>query len=589
MAAGWKWPLHLALVALVCLFLAGLQPAFAQEYSFSLNQRDFTVTVNEDGSADLDYRLVFTCQPSAHPIDIVDVGMPQKNYSLSQVSAKAGDGTPLTDIRPSEVVKPGVEVHLDSHTILPGKSGTLLVHARVPRMVYGDTSDPLYASIVIAPTWYDSKYVHGTTKSKVSLVFPAGVQPDEARYHETAFTSASVQNNRVVYQWTGEVQPDKMYQYGASFPRKYVSYVVPPPWYTRTWVWVILVAIPLSFIVVMIWLSAKGYHKAQHLIWAVVKAVLVFGLILGAAILVLVGGNAGLLWVVIFGAIWLVQAVYGGKRKLEYLPPAMKIEGLGTRQGLMAPEAAVLMGKPLDKVLCLILFGLIRKGSVKVISDKPLKLEKLDRPAGAEPLQVYETDFLRAIKPDASVAEGDIKDMMVAMVKSVNGKMKGFSYKDTVNYYQHITDEAWRMVEAGNTPQVKVQTVEDKGDWMLFDEDYPRRFHGAFSQGYYPVPRWYVPYAATSAAPGPAPGGGGKGFTVPELPGAQFASGFVTWTQNFSSQVVHDITGLSAKVTAVTNPVPVSSGSSYHGGGGGGCACACACAGCACACAGGGR
>ncbi|MFN2199290.1 MAG: hypothetical protein ACK2UW_24445, partial [Anaerolineales bacterium] len=70
-----------------------------------------------------------------------------------------------------------------------------------------------------------------------------------------------------------------------------------------------------------------------------------------------------------------------------------------------------------------------------------------------------------------------------------------------------------------------------------------------------------------------------------------FAASVVTSIQNFSGNVIGNLTDFTSSVTNKTNPVPKSSGSwsSGGGGGGGGCACACACAGCACACAGGGR
>jgi len=580
-------------VFLIIAWLASMillsQPLGAQEYRFSLDERDLKVTVNQDGSADLDYRFVFTCDQGAHAIDIVDVGMPQKNYSLSQVSAKTPDGTELTDIRPSEYVKPGVEVHLDTMTIEPGKQGTVLVHARIARMVYYDSKDKAYASIEFAPTWFGSQYVHGQTASKVELVFPEGVQSEEPRYHSQPFTSAAIENGRVVYRWIGEVKPDQKYIYGASFPRKYVTSVVSRPLLERPLVKLFLfVVLPGGFIVFMIWLYVAGYRKLLGGIWRWCRGLIwVGGMLLAVAWSLTT--NPDLIILIIVVGLSVIPFFFGSNRKMQYLPPTIKVEGLGVKNGLTAPEAAVLMGKPLDRVLGLVLFGLIRKAAIKVVSDQPLKLEKLPLPADAPPLQTYENDFLKAVKANLTVDQSDVQSMLVDMVKGLNKKMKGFSYKDTVKYYQHIVDEAWKMVDSADTPEVKIQTVEEKADWMLFDDDYSRRFHHSFASGNYFVPRWYVPYAGASAATAPAPGGGG-GFKVPKLPGAEFATSFVNWTQGLSSKVVSNIGSVTAAVTGVTNPPPVthsSSGSSR--GGGGGCACACACAGCACACAGGGR
>ena len=54
------------------------------------------------------------------------------------------------------------------------------------------------------------------------------------------------------------------------------------------------------------------------------------------------------------------------KRKLQYLPPKISIEGNGIKRGLTAVEAAVLMEQPMDKILTMILFAAIKKGAAVV-------------------------------------------------------------------------------------------------------------------------------------------------------------------------------------------------------------------------------
>ena len=48
---------------------------------------------------------------------------------------------------------------------------------------------------------------------------------------------------------------------------------------------------------------------------------------------------------------------------------------------------------------------------------------------------------------------------MVALVKSVSTKMKGFSRKETVNYYKEIIEKAWKQVEEAETPEVRAEKV----------------------------------------------------------------------------------------------------------------------------------
>jgi hypothetical protein len=96
------------------------------------------------------------------------------------------------------------------------------------------------------------------------------------------------------------------------------------------------------------------------------------------------------------------------------------------------------------------------------------------------------------------------------------------------------------------------------------------------------------------ASPTPVSPGGGRGVSLPNLPGSDFAASMVNGIQSFSAGVIGDLTNFTSGITNRTNPLPPTSTqrSGWKGGGGGGgrsCACACACAGCACACAGGGR
>ena len=46
---------------------------------------------------------------------------------------------------------------------------------------------------------------------------------------------------------------------------------------------------------------------------------------------------------------------------MQYMPPKIAIEGHGIKRGLTAVEAAILMEQPLDKVMTMILFGVVKK------------------------------------------------------------------------------------------------------------------------------------------------------------------------------------------------------------------------------------
>jgi hypothetical protein len=294
-----------------------------------------------------------------------------------------------------------------------------------------------------------------------------------------------------------------------------------------------------------------------------------------------------------FFGIPILGVINGRRRKMKYLPPKIAIEGHGIKRGLTAVEAAILMEQPLDKVMTMILFGVVKKGAAEVESRDPLKLKITDPlPDG---LHEYEKQFLQAFRPDANLKQrrADLQDMTIKLVKAVSKKMKGFSRKETVAYYKKIMERAWAQIAAADTPEVQSELLDKAMEWTMLDKDYDERARRTYTRPIF-VPMWWGRYdpgygrSAGSARPvstgGPAPSSRSTG-----LPGADFAASVVGGAQTFSQKVIGNVTDFTSRVTNKTNPPPPPSRSSGGGRSGGGCACACACAGCACACAGGGR
>jgi hypothetical protein len=292
------------------------------------------------------------------------------------------------------------------------------------------------------------------------------------------------------------------------------------------------------------------------------------------------------------------------KRKLQYLSPKIAIEGHGIKRGLTAVQAAILLEQPVDKIMTMILFGLVKKEIVAVTSRDPLELSVSETlPTDLHP---YETDFIQAFKEKNKVSRQRLlQNMMVELVKTVSNNMKGFSRKETIEYYREIMNRAWAQVTAADTPEVKSEKFSENIEWTMLDKDYEDKTRDVFQSGPVFIPRWWPRYDPTismpkgsasmpSVKPASTGTGGGGGITMPQLPGSAFAASMVTGVQNFSKGVVGNITEFTGAITNKTNPVPPptrSSSGTWKSGGGGGrsCACACACAGCACACAGGGR
>ena len=532
----------------------------AQTYYFSLDQEIVNVYWQEDGTLALEYVFFFTNGAGVSPIDFVDVGMPNNNYNISNITADV-DGHPILDIESSPYVDNGVALGLGSNAIQPGRSGRVRVAvAGIRNVLYTDSTDSAYASAVFSPTWFGSEYVFGSTDITVIYHLPPGVTSEEPRWHASPSgfpeqPQAAIDNQgRVMYTWQNpNANGYTQYKFGASFPKSYV---------------------PESAI------YAPGLLER-------------LGIDPDAIIGFMCCGGFGLFFVFLS---W-VGNRSAKKRKMKYLPPKIRIEGHGIKRGLTAVEAAILMEHPADKVLTMILFAVLKKEAASVISQDPLKLD-IQHPIDAK-LRSYEQKFLEAFRePKAAQRRKKLQDLMIDLIKSVSTKMKGFSHKESVAYYKHIMQKAWQQIEQSDTPEVRSERYDEHMGWTMLDKDFDQRTQDVFRGGPVFVPIWWNRCDPTwsrktisrpvSTGSVPSSGSGRSAPSMPSLPGGEFAASMVTGMQGFASDVVGNVTDFTSRVTNKTNPAPVATSSGGRSSGGS-CACACACAGCACACAGGGR
>jgi hypothetical protein len=526
-------------------------PVRGQIFTFILAENNVDLYINQDGTARIVYDLTIVTELDSDAVYVFDIGLPNGTYRLSEIQASI-DGTPLTDLSDSPYVTPGVAVELGSHAIQPGKAGTLHFEATVRDMIYQDSKDSDYASLEFAPTYFDSELVSGTTRMEVRFHLPPGVQPDEPRYHDREFTEAYVEEGRVVYDWVLEdARPSREYVFGASFPKTY-------------------------------------------LVEGVVQATPAFSFDFSNCC------SSPVFWIILFGGGWALIAALGSRaqkrRKMAYMPPSLAVEGTGIKRGLTAVEAAVLLEAPLDRVMTMILFGLVKKGVLAVESQKPLKVQILRKEPKDTKLWYYERRFLGAVQDNGKLDDKELREMIIDLIGDVNKKLTGFSRKETKVYYMDIAARAWKQVEAADTPQVLGERWGEGLEWTMLEDDWDDRTREVFRDRPVVVPSWwwfYRPWSTTTApsqptTPGPMPSGGPTPVSLPTLPGADFANTVVSGIENTANTVVGSIERFTSGITQTTNPPPKTSSSSSRGGGYS-CACACACAGCACACAGGGR
>ncbi len=554
----------LALLLLVVLMFAATSSVQAQTYLFSLDTEVVNVFWNSDGSVALDYVFVFTNSPNADPIDFVDVGMPNDYYDWNSISADV-NGNPVGISSDYYGSGYGFAVDLGSQAIAPGETGRVHVYVgRVTNMLYPSDEQPdTYVSGQFSPTWFGSEYVTGNTNLTVVFHLPPGVQPEEPFYYparggwpcETEPVADYDDEGRITYTWACEsANSYTQYTFGLSFPKQYVpeeAIVTSPP-----------VVQP-----------SDGDFSFD-----------LDGLIACVFLCCIAG---------FFIVVPIMGVINERKRKLQYMPPKISLEGHGIKRGLTAVEAAVLMQEPLDKVMTMILFGVVKKGAATVVTREPLKLE-IASPL-PENLHEYEKNFLAAFsEPTLAAQRKALQEMVVKLVKAVEEKMKGFSRRETIDYYKAIMQRAWQQIEAAGTPEVKSQMYEEALEWTMLDKDYDERTRRVFTGPVF-VPMWWGRFDPAYRPVSTAGGGGGR-VAAPSasggrvsVPGSAFAASVVSSVQSLASRTLGDVGAFTSGVTNRTNPLPKSTSSGYRGGGGRSCACACACAGCACACAGGGR
>jgi hypothetical protein len=541
---------------------------FAQSYHFQVPVAVVNYYITNDGTATIEYIYDLVNDSGAPDIEFVDIGMPSNSqFSYSDMSAEI-DGKTITHIEKSEYVTNAVEFGLGSNSIPAGKTGRFrAVIPNVRRVIYPGTAEEAeaYASTQFSPNYFESGTVSGKTDLTVTIFLPIGMTTEEPRYYPPQNWPGSEEpesgydeDGRVYYRWqSDDANTLRSYIFGAAFPARLVpeGAITQPPSESSTSTFALGNIIDTLF------------------------------------------GNAACCGFGIF-ALFFGWSIYRGtvgarKRKMKYLPPKITIEGHGIKRGLTAIEAAILMEQPMDKIMTMVLFSVVKKGAATAITREPLKVEIAD-PLPKD-LRAYEKDFLKAfgLKRNASRRKS-LQTLMIMLVKSVTKKMKGFSYKETVAYYKKIIDRAWGHVEAENTPEVKMQNLDESMDWTMLDDEYEERSRRTFSGPVF-VPIWWGRYdptfrgASTSIPRTSTPSGPGPSVSLPNLPGSDFAASVVGGIQGFSAGVIGDLRSFTSGVTSKTNPVPKSSGRYSGRSGGSSCACACACAGCACACAGGGR
>ena len=396
----------MAALSIVAVLLAAgplAGTASAQDISFTLDDERLLVTVNKDGSVDLNYTFSFG---NVTYLDGVDIGLPNEHYNLLTATATivvGGEERRLTDIRESPFIDVGVAVEFDEDTmneIVSAGEFELKFHVNNPQMVYRNEMREGTAGVVVRPTWFSEEFQTGpTARMNVTILLPEGMSNrSEVLWLESdPFDPIYVDEatGRLAASWQFiNVPPSQQasgaYDVGVGFPEHYVDVVFDPP-------------------------QGDLLGDLGELIC------LLMPLIIIAAIIGIV----------------IVSARSANRRREDYFEPKMNVVGAGPRRDLTAVEAAVVAERPLEMVATMILFGLERKGMVKVLSDERLmKLQRLVDRGEHE----YETNYMLAITADGTLDRVLLRHALVQLINETSKKLKGFDLDATRRYYEGIAE-----------------------------------------------------------------------------------------------------------------------------------------------------
>lgn len=580
----------------------GLSTAWGQEYRFSVPELMLEVYVHNNASITLDYTVTFVCSLGAHPIDIVDIGLPDRDYDIRNMSASVNNA-PLFEIRRSTAIHCGVEVPLGEHAINPGESAVFRFEATMPDRVYQDTTRKDYASLWITPTWWGAQYVEGTSKIACIVYLPEEIKPEEVLHQGQEFSLKGSKPPHTVVGWINDgLRVDGPHMYKLSFPKRTMTRVVQQTaWGLFMKWWRDNPRVRLGWGVVLLTLYAIVFFRVSK-----GTGVTVFLFI--AAIVAIswaIWPPLELLGLPALVPLWYLSEKALRQRRGHYLPAIASVEGGGIKRGLSAPEAAIILELPLGQVLTMIIFGLLRKGLVKQVQADPLQVQVAPEFAGlthkerqakarsmGTVIRGYEQPFLDQIEahPGRPLQLIDFSSCMSQAIRATARRVKGFDLERTRQYYRAIVSRAWAEAKAIGDVEKRTEYTDDNLLWLLADPYAYDDFAYWHTSGYHYRPPW----ARTTTVGG----GTSEQSAAGQTTFTDVSRSFAGWAENLAGGLASKLDphsmGLDrgglvdlSGVDRITIDVLESLAESRGSGGGRGCACA-GCA-CACACAGGGR
>lgn len=226
------------------------------------------------------------------------------------------------------------------------------------------------------------------------------------------------------------------------------------------------------------------------------------GLILYVGISMFIGVGL-MVWFPVFSAIAtvLVLGLIGyesirGKSKQTYVGAQAVFEGGGIKRGLTPPEAALLLGKPVQESVALMLVSLLKKGFAEInVSDsirisvvetfltrditlnpeKRSVIRKQKAQALNQVVYPYEEPLLELLEQETgkSISEIDFSILVKPFVEDLAFRVGGFDFEQTRKYYELIVRRAPKEARMEGKLITDYKKVYEKNvGWILLADDY---------------------------------------------------------------------------------------------------------------------
>ena len=437
----------------IALALALAMPAQAQTTSWQVNYQHVILNVDPSGQVDMNYTVSAVIQQGVWN----EVWIPQTDSNQQVINVTDSNGQSHTwRIGQSDGE---TWIMVQGFNLNPADPVTLTIYSTISPFVY--TADKAgYDIVSFTPPWWDM----AIADTQVKYVLPAAMNVSEVFTGSRQYSGIGTENGRtIVYFNDTYLSNNQQFDTAVSFPDSYMNAGA---------------------------VTSSGGYMGGSSSGSIDTGIGSASGALGGLLSCLCANPVILIIIIV-----ILGFGFGQFGRSSYTSPVVSMDGIGINKDLDPVEAATLLRIDPKRVLTMVMFDMMKKGNVKLISTDPIRLELVSR----QDLNYYEKLYADAIINNA-LDEDALLNCFKVLARRVVDKTRPYSRKDTELYYKQKIDEAWAQIQAVDTPELKLQKYDTNMIWLMADEqfkqkttDYVAKAPGS-STVIVPPTYWWYPY-----------------------------------------------------------------------------------------------